>query len=106
MSTEQRIALSGEGITDEEIVLDESVTLKRKTTGRPAVLRGTQVYPKGYGDSVCKCWAAWRASQNDWLSDNSSESDYEEHTADWEDARLQEVVDVIAPLFPTCPRVW
>ena len=101
----QKLSLPGEMTTLEELVVSEHGTVTRKVTGKKEVIKGTQVYPEGYGDAVYRSWKKWYQSpvQED---PQSSESDYEECVDDWGDAQLQEILDMMVEGIPDCPRVW
>ncbi len=105
ISAQQKASLRGDVTTIEEIVVTKEGRVLRKITGQKEVLRGTQVYPKGYGRQVHKSWSRWRTKCKLLADGESSDSDYEAHTVDWPDAELATVLAEFKHLT-RCPRVW
>ena len=105
LSAEQKATLRGNVTTVDEIVVTSSGRVLRKVTGQKVVLRGTQVYPKEYGRAVFRSWRRWKSFQTVRVDPEVSDSDCEQHTADWPDACLAPVLSEFSSVT-RCPRVW
>ena len=107
LTRDQLRRLEGEDTTDERIVVENGI-VKRKVTGRKHLIRGTEVYPKGYGQAVCSSYLRWRSlpRRDDVDSGTSSESDYAEFSDSWPDAQLQSPLELLGAQCPGAPRVY
>ena len=111
LSADARHRLTGEMTTDEDLVVCADGILLKRVTGRPSVLRGTKVYPDGYGEAVFRSWSSWYGSRSaqDRTSCSeaaSSESDYSEFGEEWPDAGLHPILEKMSSALPECSRVW
>ena len=76
----------------------------KKVTGKKKELKETQEYPKGYADEVCRGFENHQQQTAVEVESDSSESDYEAHSADnWADAELTEVEKIVLTLTGTEP---
>ena len=87
LSASERKALNAVSVVDERFAI-ENGQLKHKVTGRRKQLKQTQEYPPAYGVAVSTAYKKWLLSQPALSSPESSDSDYEDVSPNWQLAEL------------------